>query len=80
MRIKAFSKMSVSVFRPLCEVRSNEVWQLTFHKIATRSAVRSTLKTSTTFCVKKAPMRRVLWYFMPAQKVHNNNDKRRMYI
>ena len=72
--------MSVSVFRPLCEVRSNEVWQLTFHKIATRSAVRSTLKTSTTFCVKKAPMRRALWYFMPAQKVHNNNDKRRMYI
>ena len=46
--------MSVSAFRPLCEVRSNEVWQLTFHKIATRSAVRSTLKTSTTFCVKKA--------------------------
>ena len=46
--------MSVSVFRPLCEARSNEVWQLTFHKIATRSAIRSTLKTSTTFCVKKA--------------------------
>ena len=46
--------MSVSVSRPLCEARSNEVWQLTFHKIATRSAIRSTLKTSTTFCVKKA--------------------------
>ena len=24
-------------------------------------------------------MRRVLWYFLPVQKVHNNNDKKRIY-